>query len=54
LLKDKVKQDLNNNDSSLTGNSATLQVGKGTFEIVKKELKVNEETGEIHNIDLSE
>jgi len=54
LLKDTVKQDLTNSDSAATGNSALLHTGQGAFEIVKKDLKVNEETGEVHKVDISE
>ena len=45
---------MTNNDSAKALNSAELKSGQGAFEIVKREIKVNEETGEIHHVDINE
>ena len=53
LLKQNVKQDLGNVETSDQSNSAKIKEGEGVFEIVKKDFKVNTD-GEVKNISAGE
>ena len=53
LLKQNVKQDLGNVETSDQSNSAKMKEGEGVFEIVKKDFKVNID-GEVKNISAAE
>lgn len=54
LLKQYVKQDLGNEQTTGESNSAQLKEGEGVFELNKKDFKVDSQTGKVFQIAANE